>query len=328
MYLIKSAIIYALIIYINTSAYAQLCSYVSNNKYGSIQSTINQQNRLNTLKDIPLSLWYTDRDSNSLNNVENLIKNCSNKTSIIIVYGIPNKDCAGLESTPGANLNYNDYNTFINKLNNLVNNNKMIYIIEPDALSNTVNNGCGVAYDYLNYIKLAINILASNSNAVIYIDIGYWNVIYDNNDSQEIIKLINQIDYNNKIKGFSLNLANYRKTDEMEAACEKLIKLSGRQYTCIIDTSRNYNGPSNQNTWCNYNGAGIGEKPQSNPKKNIDYYLWNKPPGDLDGKCLTNSDSYKAPNQEAGEFNEEYLNILWNNGILKFNQPFSTNCTY
>ena len=310
-------------------SYATLCTYISNNKYNSILvDSQSDQDKLNILKNISIPLWYTDRDTNSLNNVYNAIQNCQNQTSVIIVYGIPNKDCNGLESSGGTNTDYNSYSSFINNLKNAVNNNHMIYIIEPDALSNTVNNGCGTKYDYLSYIKLAINVLAENSNAQIYLDLGYWNLIYDNGDAQAILNLVYQVDYNNKIKGFSLNLANYRKTEEMETACQKLITLSGKQYKCIIDTSRNYNGPSSQNTWCNYNGAGLGEKPTSNPSNNIDYYLWNKPPGDLDGKCLTNSDSFKAPNQEAGEFSMEYLNILWNNGVLKFNQAFSTNCTY
>ncbi len=291
-----------------------LCNYISQTKYQSLSNQYSEhKSKFDILSKIPLPIWITDRDTNAMLNAQNSLQNCGDLTNIFILYGLPNKDCEAGFSSAGSNKNTQDYINYVNQLKDTVGNKEIIYIIEPDAIALSLDNKCGIQNNYPENIKSAIDILSQNTNAKIYIDIGYWELVYGEEQVKKVINLINKIDQNNKIKGISLNLSNYRKNDEMISACTRFKQLSGKNYNCIIDTSRNWNGPSEDNQWCNLISAGFGELPMQNPTTNIDYYLWLKPQSELDGPCLGFSNSYQV-NKNAGDFDLEYLLKLWNNG--------------
>jgi cellulase/cellobiase CelA1 len=311
------SIFYSLIIYLQFFQFVfgnDLCNYIANQKY---QSLINQfpehKSKFEVLSKIPLPIWITDRDNNAFNNAQNALQNCNGLTNVFILYALPNKDCEAGFSSAGSNKNTQDYLNYINKLKDTVGNNEIIYILEPDAIALSLDNKCGRQNNYPGHLKSAIEILSQNPNAKMYLDIGYWVIIYGEDQVKKVINLINEIDPNNKIKGISLNLSNYRKNDEMINACNRFKQLSGKNYNCIIDTSRNWNGPSSDNQWCNLISGGIGELPMQNPTSNIDYYLWLKPQSELDGPCIGFSNSYQV-NKNAGDFDLDYLLKLWNNG--------------
>jgi cellulase/cellobiase CelA1 len=291
-----------------------LCNYISQNKYQSLSNQYPEhKSKFDILSKIPLPIWVTDRDTNAFSNVQKSLENCGDLTNVLILYSLPNKDCEAGFSSSGSNKNTQDYINYVNQLNTIVNNKEVIYIIEPDSIALSLDNKCGIQNNYPGHLKMAIDILSQNTNSKIYIDIGYWVLIYGEDEVKKVITLINTIDPNNKIKGISLNLSNYRKNDEMIFACNRFKQLSGKNYNCIIDTSRNWNGPSEDNQWCNLISAGFGELPMQNPTANIDYYLWLKPQSELDGPCLGFSNSYQI-NKNAGDFDLEYLLKLWNNG--------------
>lgn len=291
-----------------------LCNYIAYNKYQALSNQYpDHKSKFEILGQIPLPVWVTDRDTNAFINVQNALDNCNGLTNIFILYALPNKDCEAGFSSFGSNKNNLDYANYIDNLKNIVGNNEVIYIIEPDAIALSLDNKCGQKNEYPTNIKNAIEKLSQNPNAKIYLDIGYWVVIYGEEQVQKIINLINEIDPNQKIKGISLNLSNYRKNDEMITACQRFKKLSGKNYNCIIDTSRNWNGPSTDNQWCNLITAGIGELPNIAPQDSIDYYLWLKPQSELDGPCIGFSNSYQIQ-KNAGDFDLEYLLKLWENG--------------
>lgn len=291
-----------------------LCNYISHNKYNSLSTQYPEHKiKFDTLANIPLPIWVTDRDPNAFNNVKNALDNCGDLTNIFILYALPKKDCEAGFSSDGTNKVNDDYDKYITNLKNIVGNKDVIYIIEPDAVALSLDNKCGVQNNYPNNIKNAINKLSENPNAKIYLDIGYWVIIYGEDTIKKVINLINQIDTNQKIKGISLNLSNYRKNEEMIYACKRFKELSGKKYNCIIDTSRNWNGHSENNQWCNLKSAGIGELPIANPVESIDYYLWLKPQSEIDGPCTGFVNSYEI-NKNAGDFDLSYLLQLWNNG--------------
>ncbi len=302
---------YTSIIYLTflSSSIATLCSYPASSRYDSVGLTSDQ---LKVMRSISLPIWYTDRNSDPIAGVRDAIKNCQNQTSVIIIYGIPNKDCAGVESSSGSNKDMNDYKKFIETLKTTVGSAPVIYILEPDALALSINGNCGIANGYKAYVQVAYDSLIDTS-AQIYIDVGFWTIIFGYSDRKAMSDLVNEIDTKNKLNGISINLSNYRSTPEMEKYCGEFINVSGRQYKCVIDTSRNGNGPSQSNEWCNYKGAGLGQLPTKSPSNNIDYYLYLKPPGELDGRCTGKSDSYQSSSGGAGEFDLSFFNILWNN---------------
>lgn len=294
-----------------------LCTYIASDKYNNLKNNYPElSNEFNILSKIPIPIWYTDRNTNSLNNVKNSLEKCGELINIIIIYGLPNKDCEAGQSSAGSNKNSDDYKKFLHELQNTVQNKEVIYIIEPDALNFLLPDKCGHQNNYKNNLMEAVNILSQNQNAKLYLDIGYWNVIYSDDKILSILNIVNQLDPNNKATGFTLNLSNYRKTDEMVNACLRMKILSNKNYHCIIDTSRNYNGPSSDNQWCNLISAGIGQLPTQNTNHDfIDYYLWLKPQAELDGNCLGFSNSYQTT-KNAGDIDIEYLKMLWNQGIF------------
>lgn len=292
----------------------ELCNYNSFNKYQELSNKYTEhKDKFEILSKIPLPIWVTDRDANAFNNVKNALDNCNGLTNIFILYGLPNKDCEAGFSSAGTNKNSQDYINYVKQLKSIVGNNEVIYIIEPDAIALSIDNKCGIQNNYLDNIKEAINILSENNNSKIYLDIGYWVIVYSEEEVKKVINIINKIDTNNKLRGISLNLSNYRKNDEMINACKRFKQISGKNYNCIIDTSRNWNGPSSDNQWCNLISGGIGELPMQNPTDSIDYYLWLKPQSELDGPCIGFSNSYQV-NKNAGEFDLNYLLKLWENG--------------
>ena len=316
-----------LLSYLIFNVNSELCTYNSKKKYSELIIKYPElTEQFNTMSQYPIPIWYTDKNSNSLTEIKDTLQNCQQSTSTIIIYGMVNKDCAAGESAGGTNKNSNDYANFITNLHKEVNNRNIIYIVEPDALALSMDNKCGVGNNYISYIKNAIDILSQNKNANIYLDIGYWVLIHNDQQVKDVVNIVNNLDPNKKIKGFSLNLSNYRSNAEMINSCKKLIDLSGHQYKCIIDTSRNANGPDDKNTWCNAKNAGIGSIPTENTENDIiDYFMWLKPAIEVDGHCADSANSCYSK-ESAGGSDPEYFKLLWNNGLLKnnTNKPINT----
>lgn len=317
-------LIYLIFSYLIINISSELCNYNAKKKYSDLIIKFPElTNEFNIMSNYPIPIWYTDKNPYSLDEIKTTLQNCDQKLTTIIIYGLPNKDCGSGESSGGTNKNTNDYTNFINKLHKEVNNKDVIYIIEPDAIGLSIDNQCGIQNNYINHMKIALDILSQNKNANIYIDIGYWTLIYGDQKIKDIINIINDINgksSNKKIKGFSLNLSNYRNNAETINTCQKLRDIGNHKYTCIIDTSRNANGPDNKNTWCNAKNAGIGNIPTNKTDNNIiDYFMWLKPAIEVDGHCYNFPESFHSK-ESAGGSDPEYFKILWNNGLLKNSQ--------
>ncbi|EQC39425.1 hypothetical protein SDRG_03628, partial [Saprolegnia diclina VS20] len=205
---------------------------------------------INMIKQYPVANWYVDCGSDA---IDALLASCPSDTPVIIVYGLPEKDCASSYSSNGKNKNADQYKAWVQSLANKVGNRKVIYILEPDAiglLSTGDGNKCAEKYGYQANLAAATSILSANSNAQIYADIAGWAF---QGPAIEALKKIG------KLSGVSINTANYKSTTQMVQACQSYSSQTGGLH-CIIDTSRNFNG-SPQNEWCNARSAGIGAPP-------------------------------------------------------------------
>ncbi|TMW61366.1 hypothetical protein Poli38472_012557 [Pythium oligandrum] len=303
----------------SVNAMAFCSAYRGGYNYETAKTTYPElADRINTVQDQGLTPWYTDNSpKDSLEKViTNLSSKCGTNTKIpMVVYGIPNKDCEAGYSNLGFNKNFDDYKAFIQRLNKEFPNQHMIYIVEPDALGLLVNGGCAVKHEYKKYVQYVLETLSTNPNAELYLDIGSW-IISGNPDAAA--KVVNEVwPKNSKLKGISLNVSNYKKTDDMLALCDQFATRTGRKdMKCIVDTSRNYRETPN-GQWCNVKGAGLGVPPTQNTgKARAAYYMWVKTPGLSDGECTHENREQSMLGPRAGNFFKEYFEMLWKNGYL------------
>jgi endoglucanase len=144
-------------------------------------------------------------------------------------------------------------------------------------------------------MKESLEILTQECNGVIYIDVGHSNWL-----SPEVVsELLDRVS-NTKVRGYSVNSCNYRETKECLKWGRKICKLRPNDYF-VIDTSRNGNGPLN-NEWCNPQGRALGKPPTTDTDyEKCDAYLWIKIPGESDGKCNGGPKAGKFWGEQAEE---------------------------
>ena len=159
----------------------------------------------------------------------------ANKTPVLAVYGIPDRDC-GLYSSgglPGAA----EYKAWIKQIAKGVRDQDALLVLEPDAIPFYGDPRCRNAGDRLGLLRYASRVL-SGAGAWVYLDAGHsdWTP-YD--DRAALLKKAG-IGYD---RGLSTNVANYRTTaDEKDYAGDLLRglrKLGVRGMHYVIDTSRN-----------------------------------------------------------------------------------------
>ncbi|KAF0699650.1 Aste57867_9795 [Aphanomyces stellatus] len=270
---------------------------------------------LTTLEKQPIATWYTDRSQDAKTQAAAAVGTCqSGDRPTVVVYGLPNKDCEGHHSSDGANKNANDYAAFLHSLVAAVGSNDVIYILEPDAIGLlAAGSACAAKFGYEANLMQAVSILGQNPRADIYVDVGYW-VLGNQNDAR-IASVLAKLDPTGKrLKGISINTSNFRTTQELVRLCASFAATAktttGLNATCVLDISRNFQGPDPSSQWCNPKGRGIGAPPSVHPIDHplIDYFLWIKPPGESDGFCNG------GPN--AGAFFLDGFVDLWNNGYF------------
>ncbi|KAG6963716.1 hypothetical protein JG688_00008039 [Phytophthora aleatoria] len=185
----------------------------------------------------------------------------------------------------------------------------MLNQCSEDTRLSIVVYGCGGSAGYLDNLKVAVAALSANANAELYIDIGYWILVYPDSASK-VATAMKDIGTSGRVKGVTINTSNYRSNDECAGYCTNFQTAMGStDMKCIVDTSRNYNG-SPTSDWCNVPTAGIGKPPTSETGvSNVDYFMWIKPPGESDGECPTGGTS-------AGSFYLEGFTLLWDQGYF------------
>ncbi|TMW59626.1 hypothetical protein Poli38472_004695 [Pythium oligandrum] len=294
----------------------------------AVQTYPHLKNAISMVASQSIGVWYTDRQTNTaestrsffLPKCEGSVNQASQNQGIasqrptIVVYGLPQKDCEHGFSTAGSNKNSDDYRAFLNLLAEASQNQPVIYILEPDAIGLLAKNGCGNSNNYAANLALALDVLGANPNADIYLDIGYWTVMSDDG-AAEVAEVVKKVDTSGRCKGIALDTSNYRSVKEMATSCERFARVSGKNYHCIVDTSRNYVPPAS-NEWCNAKNTGIGQLPTANTGHDlIDHFVWVKPPGESDGEC-SGQTSDSLPGPSAGSFFTEHFVQLWNNGVF------------
>ncbi len=210
----------------------------------------------------------------------------ADKLPILVAYNIPGRDCGG-DSSGGAG-SPEAYQTWISQFADGIGDRPAIVIIEPDALAQLDCIPADVQQTRLDLLKYAVNQFATkNPNTWAYMDGGNATWI----EAGEMARRLQAVEVG-KIRGFALNTSNYQTTAASVAKGNAIRGALNSNAQFVIDTSRNGNGPDDQNNWCNPPGRKLGDTSRdgSHISGTVDALLWIKVPGDSDGNCGLGTD--------------------------------------
>lgn len=245
----------------------------------------------------PQSFWYGDNPKKPKKHMEKSIRRLLNRAHpqlpVLVIYNIPNRD-VGQYSKGGAKTR-EKYIDFIHRFAKGVGKDSPIIIYEPDSLPHSTLLNKEEQEWRLELMKESLEILTKECDGIVYVDVGHPAWL-----SPELVdELLTKVS-NPKVRGFSVNSCNYRETKECLKWGRKICKLRPDDYF-VVDTSRNGNGPIN-NEWCNPPQRAVGEYPTTDTSYNrCDAYLWIKIPGESDGKCNGGPKAGKFWGEQAEE---------------------------
>ncbi|MDF9716191.1 glycoside hydrolase family 6 protein [Nocardioides sp. ChNu-153] len=201
-----------------------------------------------------------------------------NRTPMIAVYGLPNRDC-GSHSSGG--FDPRSYRLWVEQIALGLKGKGAVVVLEPDALG--LLGSCAGQELWTSLIRYATYTFARNGTWV-YVDSGHssWhsaNVMADRLSQSGV----------QWARGVATNVSNYRTTnDELAYGRSLVAALATRGYAGkrqLVDTSRNGAGPARDGSWCNTAAARLGSKPKVVNANGVDFYAWVKRPGESDGAC-------------------------------------------
>ncbi|MEP7736223.1 glycoside hydrolase family 6 protein [Nocardioides sp. 31GB23] len=204
---------------------------------------------------------------------------------LLVVYGVPERDCAGLLSAGG--LSPEDYPTWVGEIATALElaPGPAVVVLEPDALATAQE--CGRRADRVEQIATAVGLLA-RSGVTTYVDAGHSDWV----GARSMARLLEEVGVE-RVRGFATNVSNFQRDDDERAYAETLDELVPGEQHWLIDRGRNGSGASED--WCNPAGATLGQRPGFvDDGTGLDAFVWVKPPGESDGTC--------AGGPPAGEF--------------------------
>jgi endoglucanase len=204
---------------------------------------------------------------------------------VMILYNLPFRDC-GLYSKGGAG-SVNAYHKWIDDVAAGVDDRRAVLVVEPDGLPQMTD--CLDAKrreERIAMIRYAVDKLTALPGAAVYLDAGHSAWV----PAPEMAERLRAAGIE-RADGFSLNVSNYQRTEDLLAYGHAISALTGGKHF-IIDTGRNGNGAptgfpaKDERNWCNPDGRALGARPTTNTADPLcDAFYWLKPPGESDGRC-------------------------------------------
>lgn len=226
------------------------------------------------------AVWFTGWQSDVAAAANNYVSAAASAGAlpVLVAYNIPQRDCGSYSA--GGSASEDAYRTWVRALASGIGARRAAVILEPDALAGM---GCLSTGDRERRARLlgeAIGILKANAGTSVYLDAGHPRWISSSEMAKRLIAA--NVAHAN---GFALNVSNFIWNSENVTYGETLSALVGGKHF-VIDTSRNGQGPSATNEWCNPGGRGLGVKPTTaSGHALVDALLWIKRPGESDGSC-------------------------------------------
>lgn len=274
------------------------------NDFDRIKNHKEQYPKAGKIFNYPVSFWFGVRSGkkkfkNLHHRVRRLLNRAHPATPVMVMYNIPDRD-VGQHSAGGA-VSDERYLFFIDQFSKAIGENSPIVIFEPDALPHATLMEQPQRQHRLDLMRRGLEIMVKNCNAIVYVDVGHSNWL----SPEQAGTLLNAVAVEG-IRGFSVNVSNYRTTEESLKWGLRVSEYTKFKYF-VIDTSRNGNGPYG-NDWCNPPGRALGTPATTDTGNELcDAFLWIKIPGESDGNCNG------GPN--AGKFWLEYARELVDNTL-------------
>lgn len=208
----------------------------------------------------------------------------SGAVPVLVAYDLPYRDC-GQYSAGGQN-DPEGYQAWIQGFAEGIGDRPAVVILEPDGLPLT---GClddRQRAERFALIAFAVETFEARPTTDVYIDAGHSAWLPPEEAARRLM-----LAGIGRATGFSLNVSNFQRTDDLIAYGKTVVEAIGAEDGThfVIDTSRNGNGPweaDDPETWCNPPGRALGETPTvETADPLVDAYLWIKRPGESDGSC-------------------------------------------
>lgn len=231
---------------------------------------------LERIAGVPTAVWVTPEahpTAEVADFVMNVVESAgqAERTPVLVVYGITDRDCIGGESSGG--LPADEYVDWVGRIADVAGDRAAV-VLEPDALATAAD--CDQLEERTRLLGDAVDRLVDAGPAV-YVDAGHssWT---DPSDMAAMLKAVGV----ERTRGFSTNVSGYESdADETTYATEVSRALGGAHF--VIDTGRN--GAGSNGEWCNPTDRALGQEPHAGSGGILDAYLWIKPPGESDGTC-------------------------------------------
>ncbi|WP_227870153.1 glycoside hydrolase family 6 protein [Streptomyces otsuchiensis] len=200
------------------------------------------------------------------------------QVAVVVPYMIPFRDC-GNHSGGGAP-DFASYRSWTEGFAAGLGSDPVIVVLEPDAIPLI---GCLDQQQRAERLSALAGAAAAftdaNPQARVYYDAGHsaWH------SPAAIAGPLREAGILEHGAGVATNVSNYRVTADETAFAAALVSELGGGLGAVIDTSRNGNGPLDDE-WCDPPGRLVGDSPTTDTGTNgVDAYLWIKLPGELDG---------------------------------------------
>jgi endoglucanase len=244
--------------------------------------------------------WYGDWQADTP--VDQYVSQAAavDQTPILVAYNMYDRDCGG-ESDGGA-ASAQAYRDWITDFADGVGDRAAIVILEPDAIAQLIQGCVGEPDVRRELLAYAVDQFADQPSALVYLDAG--NAEWPADPAQVAGELTDA--GVSDIRGFALNTSNHYTTADSDARAADIEAALGIDSHYVVDTSRNGSGKTQtgEDSWCNPQGATLGQHSTSTPDAAADAQLWIKVPGDSDGSC-----GYGA-GIPAGQFSEKLAMAL------------------
>jgi len=200
---------------------------------------------------------------------------------VLVPYHLPNRDC-GLYSAGGAE-DPQAYRDWAAAFVAAIGDRPAVVVLEPDSLPQL--DTCLSASDQVQRLELTRSFaqaLSALPSTMVYLDAGHSSWVPADIMAQRLLAAGIA-----EVRGFSLNVSNYQRDEDLLRYGHDLIARLGLDTHFVIDSSRNGNGPATgAESWCNPTGRALGRAPTADTgDPTLDAYLWVKRPGESDGEC-------------------------------------------